>query len=178
MHRLLSCFVLAGLLAVPAVASAEPQYVWVRYGSNNRPYVYVTTEPRPAYPDPGYVRADGLRFDSDVGAACGALHTDVYFAPTDSNLDPYDRSTLASIASCMTRGAMAGIRVELVAAYDGSYASLIRSDRRLGEVIDTLKRMGVSANQMVYSREILPGWQSDRISFRMAQPYVWPYQWQ
>jgi len=50
MNRIFSCLVLAGLLTVPAVASAEPQYVYVRYGGD-RPYVYVTNEPRPALPE-------------------------------------------------------------------------------------------------------------------------------
>ena len=173
MNRIFSCLVVAGLLAIPAVASAEPQYVYVRYG-DGKPYVYVTNEPQPYEPPPAYVRNDGLRFDSDVGAMCSTLHTDVHLAPLASGVDAYDRGVLANIADCLTRGAMANMRIEVVAGFDGTLPSVNLADRRLSDVIIYLQALGVRPSQLTYSKEYTPGWQSDRIRFRIAtpQPYV------
>lgn len=173
MNRIIAGLVVfAGLLALPAVASAEPQYVYVRYGGD-RPYLYVTSEPRPALPE--YVRADGLRFDSEVGAACGTLRTDLFFAPSDIGLDAYDRSVLSSLAACMTRGNLSGAKVELVAGHDGTYSSSQRAQVRLAEVIEYLRFQGVTASQLTYSLDLAPGWQADRLRFRFAEPVAWPY---
>lgn len=169
MNRIFSCLVVAGLLAIPAVASAEPQYVYVRYG-NGQPYLYVTNEPRPYEPAPIYVRNDGLRFDSDVGALCSTLRTDIHFAPSELGVDAYDRSVLANVADCMTRGVLSRTRIELVAGYDGTLPSVNRAERRLSEVIAHLQAMGVRPSQLTYSKEYSPGWQSDRIRFRVASP--------
>lgn len=173
MKRFVICLAALGLLAIPAVASAETQYVWIRYGGA-QPYLYVTTTPYPA-PPRTYVGPGGVVFDSEVGKACGALRTDVHFAPNETSLDQYDRNILAGLAHCFTRGPLSGVGIELVVGYDGSPASSTRAYTRLGEVIETLGLMGVSTEQLVYSRELRPGWQADKVSFRFTQPRVWPY---
>lgn len=170
MNRIFSCLVLAGLLTVPAVASAEPQYVYVRQ-SGDQSYLYVTDEPRPI--GPVYVR-DAQRYDNQVGAICGSLRTDIFFAPADVELDSFDRTALSSLGYCLSRGALAGAKVELVAGYDGTYVSGQRASIRLTEVISHLRSMGVSPNQLTFSKVVAPGWQSDHVSFRFVQA-PWPY---
>lgn len=186
MKAFLSCLLAAGLLTVPAVASAEPQYVYVQYG-RGEPYLFVTTKPLPYYtvdyqprpipyyPDVTYVeRSDGLRFDSEVGALCSALNTDIQFGPHRTALDSSDRSTLGHLGYCFTRGALAGERITVVASYDGSLASSQLAMARLNEVIGQLQMAGVPTNQLTYSKRLTPGWQSDRISFRLSVPRPWP----
>lgn len=174
MLRLIASLAFVGLFAAPA--SAEPQYVYVRYG-DGRPYLYVTTEPRPYHP-PRYVRADGVSFDSEVGAACGVSNTDIYFLPSETRLDDYDRQSLANLAFCMTRGPLHEVRVDIVVAHDGSEASYRRSYTRGSEIIGQLQRLGVRPWQLTYSREIAPGWQSDRVRFRYALTQPMPAEYQ
>ena len=183
MKGFLACLAVAGLLTVPAVASAEPQYVYVQYG-RGEPYLFVTTKPLPYYtvdyqPRYPYVvryveSSNGVRFDSDVGAMCGAMNTSIYFGPLGTMLDASDRSTLSFLGHCFTRGALAGERITVVATYDGSLASTQLAMARLNEVIGQLQAAGVQPYQLTYTKRLTPGWQSDRVTFQLSVPRPYP----
>lgn len=107
--------------------------------------------PATASATPGYVRADGIVFDSDVGAACGALHTDVLFEPWGTSIDALDEPVLDFIAECMRDGALAAARVAVIGLGDASYLqpsgeALARD--RMNAVRDALLARGVDARQL------------------------------
>ena len=58
----------------------------------------------------------------------------------------------------------------LTNGYDGTLPSVNRAERRLSQVIAYLQALGVRPSQLTYSKEYAPGWQSDRIRFRVASP--------
>jgi hypothetical protein len=170
MRTFLTCIAaFFGVIAISASASAEPQYVWVHYG-DGEPYLYVTETPHPAHTATHPVSYKGVTFDSDVGVVCGAVNTRVNFDPFTSTLDQRDRSTLASLANCFTRGPMHGKSLKLIVAYDGTPDSEKRMYERLGKVLATLQQMGMSESQLIYTKEVRPDWQDDHVSFRLATP--------
>jgi hypothetical protein len=146
MKRLLSPLLFAGLLALPAAASAEPYH---------------------------FVRMDGVRFDSQVGAVCGALSTEVEFGRGDTAIDIWQEAPLDFLANCIARGPLAGVRIDIVAASDGSDASLHRAYARQRAVLDHLLLRGVKSSQLTISREDGSGAKANRIRFRFADPAPW-----
>lgn len=123
MKRMLTALSAAALLALPTVAGAA--------GS--------------------FVRSDGAVFDSDVGAACGALHTDVLFSPWSASLDILDEPVLDYLATCMTSGPLAYARIAVIGTGDETFLSpsgqeLARD--RMYAVIRYLISKGVSARQL------------------------------
>jgi outer membrane protein OmpA-like peptidoglycan-associated protein len=98
-----------------------------------------------------FLRSDGIVFDSDVGAACGALHTDVLFESWSSAVDMLDEPVLDGLASCMTSGALAGVRVAVIGIGDDRFlapsgAELARE--RMSAVMSYLMARGVDARQL------------------------------
>ncbi|MFO0749528.1 MAG: hypothetical protein U1F43_28235 [Myxococcota bacterium] len=120
MKRALSTLFAAGIVALPAAASADS---WV-------------------------VRQDGIRFDSDVGAACGALNTDIFFQPGETTLDIHDQSPLDYLAKCFTSGELAGAQIGVVGYYDGSDTGAMVASGRERSIIDYLVAHGVSRQQL------------------------------
>jgi outer membrane protein OmpA-like peptidoglycan-associated protein len=148
MKRVLSTLFTAGLLATPlAAANAQASYVtW-----------------------------DGTRFDSDVGVACGALHTDVLFSPGERSVDLLDEAVLDYLATCFRTGSLAGARIAVVGFGDGSLAEASGADLardRVGSVVAYLMGRGVNpANLTTWA--YATGWPgdttltSDRVQFRV-----------
>jgi len=98
-----------------------------------------------------FVRADGIVFDSDVGAACGALHTDVLFEQWSSAVDMLDEPVLDGLASCMTRGALTGVRVAVIGVGDDRFLSPSGAElarERMNAVTSALIARGVDARQL------------------------------
>lgn len=145
MNRLFSAFACAGLLAIPTVASAD------------------TT----------FVRADGVTFDSPVGAVCGALKTDIFFPVAESRLDLQDERPLDYLADCFTKGPLTGVRIELVAAWDGSDGSMVQAYERQRAMIGYLVEHGVPSTQLTIAREQATHAGADRVRFRIADPLPW-----
>ena len=148
MKRILSTLFTAGLLATPfAAANAQASYV----------------------------RWDGTRFDSDVGAACGALHTDVLFQPGERSVDLLDEAVLNYLASCLRTGELAGARIAVIGFGDASLAQASGAELardRVGSVVAYLMGRGVNpANLTTWA--YATGWPgdttltSDRVQFRI-----------
>jgi len=124
----------------------------------------------------GYLRADGIVFDSDVGAACGALHTDVLFEPWGTGIDPMDEPVLDFIAECMRNGALADARVAVIGLGDANYlqpsGEVLASDR-MNAVRDALLERGVDARQIepwAFAVAWEPGERKpDRVVFRVLE---------
>ncbi len=147
MKRILSSIFAAGLIAAPAAAIAGGTYV----------------------------RADGTVFDSDVGASCGALITDVLFQPGERSVDMYDESTLDYLAECFSRGELANSRIAIIGFGDGDLAASAGSDLardRVSSVMSYLTARGVDARQLT-TWAYATGWPgdaeyaSDRVQFRL-----------
>ncbi|HRE89199.1 MAG TPA: hypothetical protein PK095_08670 [Myxococcota bacterium] len=93
-----------------------------------------------------FERPDGARFDSDVGAACGALSTAVHFEPTDGEVDLHDEPVLDHLAECLTHGPLQGVAVGIIAAGDRGLpyeVSLSLANERARSVRDYLIDKGV-----------------------------------
>ena len=113
-----------------------------------------------------FVRSDGIVFDSDVGAACGALHTDVLFEPWSSQLDILDEPVLDHLATCLTSGELARMQVAVVGVGDDRFASPAGVDlarKRMNAVRAYLMMRGVSAHQ-------LQPWAYTAANYGEAQP--------
>jgi outer membrane protein OmpA-like peptidoglycan-associated protein len=147
MNRILSSLFAAGLIAAPTAALAGGTYV----------------------------RADGVVFDSDVGAACGALMTDVLFQPGERSVDLYDESTLDHLATCFRSGELANARIAIIGFGDGDLAAASGSDLaqdRVASVVSYLTARGVDARQLT-TWAYATGWPgdasyaADRVQFRI-----------
>jgi len=150
MNRILSTLFSAGLVAVP-FASANAAGT--------------------------YVRADGAVFDSDVGAACGALHTDLLFDAGERSVDLYDESVLDYLASCMATGELSNARIAIVGFGDGNLTSMDDSDLardRASSVVSYLSARGVDSRRLI-TWSYATGWpgdvelSADRVQFRIIQ---------
>jgi len=134
-----------------------------------------------------YVTSDGTVFDSDVGAACGALHTDVLFQPGERAIDMQDESVLDYLANCFSSGELSGARIAIIGFGDEdlSYAGGADLARdRVASVVSYLMQHGVDARN-VTTWAYASGWPGearyspDRVQFRilsapaMAAPAVW-----
>jgi len=125
--------------------------------------------------DTWFVRADGVRFNSDVGAICGALNTDILFAPDELTLDIHDESPLDFLADCLVSGELRGATIAVVAPYDGSSWDYDRADARQGEVVSYLIRGGVDPRRLDTWKIASGGapWEPGRIQFRIVALPVW-----
>lgn len=148
MKRMLTAFSAAALLALPTVAGAA--------GS--------------------FVRSDGLVFDSDVGAACGALHTDVLFEQWSGSLDILDEPVLDGLAACMVSGPLANARIAVIGTGDESSlypsgAELARG--RMNAVVSYLIAKGVDSRQLEpWAFTLNWSWgdpKPDRVMFRILE---------
>lgn len=93
-----------------------------------------------------FERADGVRFDSDVGAACGALSTTIHFEPTEGELDLHDEPILDHLAECLIHGPLEGVSVGIIASGDRGLAhgvSLSLANERARTTRDYLVDKGV-----------------------------------
>lgn len=148
MKRILSTLFTAGLVSAPFAANAA-----------------------------NFVRADGTVFDSDVGAVCGALHTDVLFQPGERSVDLYDESLLQYLATCLSSGELSGARIAVI-GYGGDGLTMDDGDSlardRVQSVIAYLVGHGVSAWQLA-TWSYATGWPGDgelspdRVQFRILQ---------
>lgn len=148
MNRILSSIFAAGILTTPlAIANAAPSYV----------------------------RADGVVFDSDVGAACGALHTDILFSPGERSVELQDEAVLDHLANCFSSGELAGYRIAVIGFGDedlmaSTGAELARD--RVTSVLSYLMQHGVEPSSLT-TWAYATGWpgddtlSSDRVQFRI-----------
>ncbi|MCC6624091.1 MAG: hypothetical protein IT385_22740 [Deltaproteobacteria bacterium] len=127
--------------------------------------------------DTWFVRADGVRFNSDVGAWCGALNTDIFFEPSETSLDIHDEAPLDFLVECLTRGELRGAVIAVVAPYDGSSWDYERAQERQAAVIAYLMRGGVDLRQLDAWKIASGGtpWEPDRIRFRIATLPLEPF---
>lgn len=117
-----------------------------------------------------WVRADGIRFDSDVGAVCGALNTDILFMPGEGTLDIHDTSPLDYLARCF-RTELADHQIGVVAPTDGGAYGAQLSIERQNAVMSYLIAHGVRPSQLVpwrYNTNMVRGAEGGRIQFRIA----------
>lgn len=124
-----------------------------------------------------YVRLDGVVFDSDVGAACGALHTDVLFQPDSTEVELHDDAVLDFVADCLETGPLADARIAVAGMADGSWLPRSASERlarqRMNAVIVGLIERGVDARRLE-PWAIPVSWPSDdksphRVVFRILE---------
>ncbi|MCB9737427.1 MAG: hypothetical protein H6745_33020 [Deltaproteobacteria bacterium] len=154
MKRALSTLIFAGLLTASGAALA---------GDN----------------DAEYVRADGFTFTSDVGAACNALGTDVYFLPRETALEVHDKAPLNFLAGCFTSGNLHGAQVAIVAHNDGTQFGRFVASARARAVRDYLINRGVPFDQLSITwRADDPGMADNdgRIGFELNQT-AWHDSW-
>lgn len=126
------------------------------------------------------VRVNGITFDSDVGAACGALSTDVLFEPWSTRLDTYDEPLLDFIADCMKHGTLADARVAVIGLGDRSFLSPSGEElarERMNAVVSALLTRGVDVRQ-IEPWALAVDWRGgqdkpDRVVFRILEgaPY-------
>ncbi len=122
------------------------------------------------------VRVDGITFDSDVGAACGALSTDVLFEPWSTRVDALDEPLLDFIAECMTYGALADARVAVIGLGDESFLSPSGEElasERMNAVVTELLERGVDVRQ-IEPWALAVDWRGgqdkpDRVVFRILE---------
>ena len=143
MKHVIASILFAGLFAAPA-ASAE---TWV-------------------------VRQDGVRFTNEVGAACGALDTDVFFQPGETSLEIHDEAPLDYLADCFTRGELANAQIGIVGNYDGTDLGAAIARERLRSVIDYLIARGVSPYQLAmwWQRGPREDDGGGRVTFELVSP--------
>ncbi len=121
-------------------------------------------------------RSDGIRFDSEVGAACGALLTAVHFEPFEGRLEVHDQPVLDSLATCFTSGPLAGVKVAVVGYGDVSLpfeVSLSLANERARAAMAGLIERGVPYWQLEpWSLAVGHDGTDQRVRFRVIDPNV------
>lgn len=123
-----------------------------------------------------FERSDGVRFDSEVGAACGALSTTVHFERLEGALDLHDQPILDYLAECLIHGPLRGVTVAVIGHGDKALAhgvSLSLANERARMVTSYLVERGVPYWQLeTYALARGDQGESSTVAFRIADPSV------
>jgi outer membrane protein OmpA-like peptidoglycan-associated protein len=99
----------------------------------------------------GFVRPDGIVFDSDLGAACGLLRTDLHFDPWSAQIETQNQLLLDLVADCLNYGTLARARVAVIGLADDDFlypAGEVLARERMNAVRLALLERGVDARQL------------------------------
>lgn len=123
-----------------------------------------------------FERSDGVRFDSEVGAACGALSTAVHFEPLEGQVDLHDEPILDHLAECLTHGPLRGVNVAVLGHGDRALThgvSLSLANERARAVKSYLIERGVPYWQLeVWGVARGDQGEAAHVGFRVIDPTV------